>query len=114
MLTLYGIPNCDTIKKTRKLFDAQGIKYQFHDYKKLGCPNSLVKVFLENFSHTDLINTRGTTWRKLDSCIKDNLTEKSAIDLISANSSMIKRPLIHAGTKWLIGFDEQQLKSLKP
>lgn len=114
MLTLYGIPNCDTIKKTRKLLEAEGIEYQFHDYKKQGCPNSLVELFLESFSHTDLINTRGTTWRKLDSSVKDSLTEKSAIKLMSDNASMIKRPLIHAGTKWLIGFDEQQLRSLKP
>lgn len=112
MLTLYGISNCDTIKKTRKLLEAEEIEYQFHDYKKQGCPVSLIKLFLENFSHTDLINTRGTTWRKLENTVKDNLTEKSAIELMSSNSSMIKRPLIHAGSQWLIGFDEQQLKSL--
>lgn len=113
MLTLYGIPNCDTIKKTRKLLDAEGIEYQFYDYKKLGCPTSLTKLFLEEFSHNDLINTRGTTWRKLDSSVKDNLTEKSAIKLMSENPSMIKRPLIHAGPQWLIGFDESKIKLLK-
>ncbi len=112
MLTLYGISNCDTIKKTRKLLEEIGIEYQFHDYKKLGCPTALVRLFLENFSHGELINTRGTTWRKLDNSVKDNLTEESAIELMSDNSSMIKRPLIHTGSKWLIGFDEPQLRSL--
>jgi len=112
MLTLYGISNCDTIKKTRKLLEEIGIEYQFHDYKKLGCPTALVMLFLENFSHGELINTRGTTWRKLDNSVKDNLTEESAIELMSDNSSMIKRPLIHTGSKWLIGFDEPQLRSL--
>lgn len=112
MLTLYGISNCDTIKKTRKLLEAEAIEYQFHDYKKLGCPAALVSLFMEHFSHTELINTRGTTWRKLDTSIKENVTAESAIALMSENPSMIKRPLIQAGTIWLLGFNEDKLKSL--
>lgn len=112
MLTVYGISNCDTIKKTRKWLDAQGIDYQFHDYKKQGCPTTLVKQFLQYFSHTELINTRGTTWRKLDNSLKNNLTARSAVTLMSENSSMIKRPLIQSSKGWTIGFDEKTLQSL--
>ncbi|MFK7863926.1 MAG: Spx/MgsR family RNA polymerase-binding regulatory protein [Pseudohongiellaceae bacterium] len=112
MITLFGISNCDTIKKTRKVLDTNNIEYTFHDYKKLGCPTALVKDFLEQFSHTELINTRGTTWRKIDSEAKENLSATTAIALISDNPSMIKRPLIQTETEWILGFDEEKLKSL--
>lgn len=112
MIIIYGIRNCDTIKKTLKFFDSNGIQYDFHDYKKQGCPPSLVNQFLKQFSHSALINTRGTTWRKLDDSVKENLDAKSAAALMSENSSMIKRPLIHAGENWLLGYDEEQLKAL--
>lgn len=112
MTTIYGIRNCDTIKKTLKFFEANGIEYEFHDYKKQGCPPELVNQFLTQFSHTELINTRGTTWRKLDDSVKAGLDEQSAITLMSENPSMIKRPLIRAAKKWVLGYDETQLKTL--
>jgi Spx/MgsR family transcriptional regulator len=112
MTTLYGIPNCDTIKKTRKLLEELGIEYQFHDYKKLGCDEALVKKFLKHFDYVSLVNTRGTTWRKFPDSIKENLNEASAIQLMSENNSLIKRPIIESNGKWLLGFDKQKIQDL--
>lgn len=112
MTTLFGIPNCDTIKRTRKWLDEHAIDYDFHDYKKHGCSEELVQQFLQHFSYQDLINTRGTTWRKLSDSAKNTLNTDSAITLMSTQPSMIKRPLIQSGKAYVLGFDEQRLLEL--
>lgn len=112
MTTLFGIPNCDTIKRTRKWLDEHAIDYQFHDYKKHGCSNELIEQFLQHFTYQELINTRGTTWRKLPDSVKESLDTDSAIKLMNAQPSMIKRPLIRSDENYLLGFDEQQLLKL--
>jgi len=112
MITLYGISNCDTIKKTRALLSALEIEYKFHDYKKLGAHEALIQTFLQHFDIEALINKRGTTWRKLPDDVKQSLTEATAIELMSENSSLIKRPIIDSGSEWLIGFDEEKIQSL--
>ena len=112
MITLYGISKSDTIKKTRKWFSDQDLDYQFHDYKKSGCSPELIKQFLKNFSYQELINTRGTTWRKLTESVKTSLNENSAIKLMSEQPSIIKRPLIKAESNWFLGFDENRLSHL--
>lgn len=112
MTTLFGIPNCDTIKRTRKFLDEHAIDYQFHDYKKQGCTKALIEQFLQHFSYQELINTRGTTWRKLPDSIKDTLDTSSAIKLMIEQPSMIKRPLIQSEESYLLGYDEQRLKEL--
>lgn len=112
MTTLFGIPNCDTIKRTRKWLDGHGIEYQFHDYKKQGCSTELIEQFLQHFTYQELINTRGTTWRKLPDSIKNTLNTESAIKLMNAQPSMIKRPLIQSGDSYQLGFNEQRLSEL--
>jgi len=106
MPTLYGIANCDTVKKAKKWLESNNQDFSFHDYKKQGCPVSLVKEFTEHFSFEQLINKRGTTWRKLEDHVKENLTDAGAIALMSENSSLIKRPIFHHNKQWLIGFNE--------
>ena len=112
MITLYGISNCDTIKKTRKWLDEHAVEYHFHDYKKAGCSPTLIRQFLQHFSYHDLINTRGTTWRKLTDSIKTQLNTKSAIELMSTQPSIIKRPLLQQEEDWSIGYDETRLLQL--
>lgn len=112
MTTLYGINNCDTIKKTRKLLEESGIEYDFHDYKKLGCDQALARKFLKHFAYDSLVNTRGTTWRKLADSVKQNLNEKTAIELMCEHNSLIKRPLIESQGKWLLGFDKDKIQAL--
>jgi len=110
MITLFGIPNCDTIKKTRTWLEKAGVDYQFHDYRKDGSPESLIKSFLAQFEYNELINMRGTTWRKLPESSRDKLDEKSAVQLMCSQPALIKRPLLRAEHSWLLGFNEARLQ----
>ncbi len=112
MLTVYGISNCDKVKKTLAWLQKQQVEYQFHDYKKLGLPRTLLDQFLLHFSHTELINSRGTTWRKLDESVRRDMDKLQAITLMTANPSLIKRPLLNKGKTWFIGFDTDMLGKL--
>jgi len=109
MIRLFGIPNCDTIRKTRKWLTAHRLEFEFYDYKKAGCPDDLLRQFLEHFSWKELINTRGTTWRKLSDGDKSSLDTASAIELMQRLPSIIKRPLIQTDSIWVLGFNEQRL-----
>jgi len=106
MIKLYGIKNCDTVKKAIKWLSDNGIEYQFHDYKKDGVDVVKLAEFVEKFGWEKILNTKGTTWRQLSeeqqSKIKD---EKSALELMQKNPSIIKRPILDLGEKQLVGFD---------
>lgn len=104
-ITVYGIPNCDTVKKARKWLDAQSVSYEFHDYKKKGIDAKTLKSFSKALGWESLVNKRGTTWRKLDDAEKENLNESKAIELMIENTSLIKRPVITGGKELLLGFD---------
>jgi len=105
---LYGIPNCDTVKKTRRWLDDNGVEYEFHNYKKLGVETSTLKKWCKEHGYENLINKRGTTWRRLDDTEKENLNQKNAIALMQSNTSLIKRPIVEHNNLRLIGFDETQ------
>ena len=104
--TLYGITNCDTVKRARTWLNNMGIDYQLHDYKKLGCSTDQARQFLDHFEIEAVLNRRGTTWRKLSDDQKSDLTEEAAILLMCEHPSLIKRPILRRENKWLIGFDE--------
>lgn len=112
MLTLYGIGNCDTVKKAKTWLEQNSLDYTFHDYKKQGCPVALVNEFAKHFTLEQLINKRGTTWRNLESHKKENLDTRAAVLLMSQNSSLIKRPIVHRNHQWLIGFSENDYLTL--
>lgn len=112
MLTLYGIANCDTIKKTRAWLETQEIAYRFHDYRIQGSPESLIRKFVEQFAHSELINTRGSTWRSLPESQRNILDLDSAVSLMSKYPALIKRPLLQSGDAWLLGYDESRLRDL--
>ena len=105
MITLYGIHNCDKIKKARAWLESEGINYEFHDYKKTGCDKFLIRQFLTQFPYQEIINTRGTTWRKLPDRLKNSLDEKKAVDLLQNNPSIIKRPIFEINGQWVLGFN---------
>ena len=113
MIKMYGIPNCDTIKKARKWLEAHSLEYEFHDYKKAGVPEADLKKWVKKAGWETLLNRRGTTWRKLDDKTKDSINESSAIKLMLAQPSIIKRPVLVAGKTLLVGFDEVEYKNLK-
>nr|WP_306671262.1 MULTISPECIES: ArsC family reductase [unclassified Endozoicomonas] len=112
VITLYGISNCDTIRKARKWLNAAGIEYRFHDYRKEG----LDKVSLQNWSNElgweALLNRRGTTWRQLPEAQKASVDEASAIELMLEQPAMIKRPLLDTGSKKVLGFSDKQYQAL--
>ena len=111
MIILYGIPNCDTMKKARKWLDQNKIDYQFHDYKKLGVPEKQLKQWVKQLGWEILLNKRGTTWRKLDETVKQSINQKSAIQIMLDNPSIIKRPVLDANGKISAGFSEQDYKA---
>jgi len=110
MTKMYGIPNCDTIKKARKWLEANGVDYEFHDYKKAGVPEKELNQWLKKVGWEVLLNRRGTTWRKLDDVVKNNIDEASAVQLMLDNPSIIKRPVLEYGKAILVGFDEDAYK----
>ncbi len=104
MTTVYGIPNCDTMKKARAWLAAKGVPYDFHDYKKLGIDRATLELWLRRARWEDLLNRAGTTFRKLPDGEKVSLDEDRAITLMIASPSMIKRPVVETGGELLIGF----------
>ena len=109
---MYGIPNCDTIKKARKWLDANSIEYTFHDYKKSGVPEKQLRQWVKKSGWDTLLNRRGTTWRQLDDKIKKNINESLAIKVMLENPSAIKRPVLESGKNLLTGFTESEYEAL--
>jgi Spx/MgsR family transcriptional regulator len=94
MITLYGIPNCDTVRKARKWLEAEGIEYQFHDFKKQGVTEDALRDWISQAGLDTVLNRRGTTWRKLPESDREGIDEAKAIALLREHSSMIKRPVL--------------------
>ena len=105
LITLYGISNCDTVKKSRVWFDSRGIAYQFHDFKKQGVPELALRQWVETLGWEALVNKKGTTWRKLDATAQAAVVHaESAIALILAHPSVIKRPVVVQAEKITVGY----------
>jgi arsenate reductase len=102
--TIYGIKNCDTMKKARAWLDAHGVAYAFHDYKVAGIGRGALEAWAREVGWETLLNRAGTTFRKLPEKDREGLTEKKAIALMIAQPSMIKRPVLEAGDMLLVGF----------
>ena len=102
---IYGIRNCDTMKKAFAWLDAKGVAYEFHDYKKAGVPPGKLKEWAGQAGWERLANRRGPTWRKIPDAKKAGLTEAKALALLEENASAIKRPIVEAGGKLLVGFE---------
>lgn len=111
-ITLYGIKNCDTMKKARTWLDDHDIAYQFHDYKTAGADRALLEGWAKQAGWEVLLNRAGTTFRALPDADKTGLDEKKAIALMTANPSMIKRPVLIAGNKIVVGFKPEHYQAL--
>ena len=104
MITLYGIPNCDTCRKARKWLDGKGIAHAFHDFRKDGLARETVEAWTAELGLEVLVNRRGTTWRKLSDDEKARLDSAPA-DLLVENPTLLKRPVIDLRERRLVGFD---------
>lgn len=114
-MIVYGIRNCDTMKKARAWLDAQGLAYDFHDYKTVGIDPERLRTWLKQVGWEKLLNRAGTTFRKLPDADKQGLDEAKAIALMVAQPSMIKRPVVELGGALLVGFDpDRYAAELRP
>ena len=114
MIKLYGIPNCNTVKKARNFLEEKKIDYEFHDFKKHGTDEERLNKWCEIFGWEKVINRAGMTWRKLDDSAKENITDNSsAIQLAQEKSSIIKRPILEIdGEAKSLGFKEAEYQAL--
>lgn len=104
MTIIYGIKNCDTMKKARVWLDAAGVAYQFHDYKTAGVDPARLRDWVARAGWERVLNRAGTTFRQLPDADKQGIDADKAITLMLANPSMIKRPVLESGDALLIGF----------
>lgn len=116
---LYGIPNCDTVRKARAWCDAHAVGYQFHDLKKNGVPRAELDQWLQALGSEALVNKRGTTWRQLDDEARTAINDGQGIaEVLQAHPSLIKRPVVDWGEgcapRYTVGFDEALWKRLRP
>lgn len=103
-IAIYGIKNCDTMKKARVWLDEHGVSYAFHDYKAEGVDRASLERWSKEVGWEVLLNRAGTTFRKLSEADRENITEKKAIALMLAQPSMIKRPVLDLDGKLIVGF----------
>ncbi|MYL97604.1 Spx/MgsR family RNA polymerase-binding regulatory protein [Novosphingobium sp. FGD1] len=108
MIEVYGIPNCDTVKKARSWLDGRGVAYTFHDYKKEGASADRLAAWIDGAGLDRVLNRAGTTFRKLPDAEKADLDSAKAIALMVANPSMIKRPVVEHPGGVLVGFKEPE------
>lgn len=109
---LYGIANCDTIKKARNWLDSHEIGFEFHDYRKQGLDNSLLESLESALGWESMVNRRGTTWRALPETTRNGIDRDSALRLMLENPAIIKRPILVSNGQCLIGFNEQQYREI--
>ena len=107
-LTLYGIPNCDTVKKARVWLDQHGVAFEFHDYKKAGIDRPRLEAWVDEHGWETVLNRAGTTFKKLPEGDKADLDANTAITLMLAQPSMIKRPVLDLGDRTLVGFKPER------
>jgi len=107
-MKVYGIPNCDTVKKALNWFKANNVMYEFYDYRKLGLPLEKLGEWNAKVGYEKFLNKQSTTWKELDTHVKENLkTDLDALELLQQKTSIIKRPVIEDGDFLHFGFDEK-------
>jgi Spx/MgsR family transcriptional regulator len=112
MATMYGIRNCDTVKKARAWLEQQGVEYRFHDYKAAGIDMAQLNRWCRELGWEALLNRAGLTFRKLPPSQKESLDERQAVALMLAQPSMIKRPVVELRGRLIVGFKPELYKSL--
>lgn len=112
-MKVFGIHNCDTVKKARKWLDEAGIEYQFHDFKKDGLNADTLTRWENSVGWETLVNRRGTTWRKLPEPVRDNIDAQTAHEIMLKNPSIIKRPVVERGDNISVGFNAAEWAAWK-
>ena len=112
-ITLHGIANCDTVRKARRWLDGNGVGHRFHDFRKDGVDETMLRGWIATLDDWgELVNRRGTTWRKLAEGQRADLDEDRAVALMLEHPTIIKRPVLVRGERVLVGFDEVMYRKL--
>lgn len=109
---LYGIPNCDTVKKARRWLDERKVSYVFHDFKKEGVSTDKLAQWADQLGWETLLNRKGTTWRQLPEADKQNVDLAKALTLMQQHTSSIKRPVVESSAAVMAGFDESRFEQI--
>lgn len=112
MITLYGIANCDTIKRARRWLAAHSVAYRFHDYRKDGLTEDQLRTWVDELGWEALLNRRGSTWRNLPEPVREAIDQESAIRVMLETPSSIRRPLLDTGHTRHLGFSESSYAEL--
>jgi len=112
MITLYGIKNCDSVRKARKWLEANRVAFQFHDFRRDGLEASMLQGWVDELGWEKLLNRHSSTWRQLPDDEKTDPDTRKAVALMRQHPTLIKRPLLDNGTKYLVGFDEKSWQEL--
>jgi len=112
VITLYGIANCDTIRKARRWLEDRGIAYQFHDYRKQGLDAQLLTTLESGLGWQTLLNRRGRSWRQLPESVRDGIDRDSALGLMRDNPALIRRPILAGHGQLHAGFDNDQYEAI--
>jgi arsenate reductase (glutaredoxin) len=112
MITLYGIKNCDTVKKARQWLEQHQIEYRFHDLRSDGLDATTARGWIKELGLDTLINKRGTSWKQLDAKTRDQLNETNAVPLLLTQPTLIKRPLLDIGHQRSVGFSTELYREL--
>ena len=113
MITIYGIKNCDTVKKARKWLEAEGLEHVFHDFRADGLDAGMMARFVDALGYEALLNTRGTTWRKLGDDAKVDMDAAKASRLMLSHEALIKRPVWQKGDEYRLGFAAKDMDALE-
>lgn len=111
-ITLYGIPNCDTVKKARTWLADNGIAYRFHDFRKDGLDAATVKGWIATLGLDTVLNRKGTTWRQLPETVRNNISDDNAIALLVEQPTLIKRPVLVKGKALMCGFKADEYAAI--
>jgi arsenate reductase len=112
LITLYGIKNCDTVKKARTWLEIHGVDYQFHDFRADGLERDAVQAWLTELGWQNLVNKRSTSWKALDEQARNGMDEQSALAAILEQPTLIKRPLLDTGHERFTGFSADSYQNI--
>jgi arsenate reductase len=112
MTTIYGIKNCDTVKKARRWLEANGVDYRFHDVRSEGLEQSDLKTWMKSLDWEALLNRRGTSWRQLPESTRQNINQASAVKIMLENPAIIKRPVLEFNNKLYLGFSSESYQDI--
>ena len=111
-MILYGISNCDTVKKAKNWLETHNIDYQFHDFRKQGLDANTINQWLQSVSWDKILNKRSTSWRNLDPFIQQTVNETNIVDLLIENPTLIKRPVMDVNDTITLGFNSDTYQGI--